>query len=540
MDVQRPTPTAAERYDPVPLDLVHGTFSSHPPWVVDPEAMPWLDGLDQVRRRVRRSVPRLLAPRRFPPGRRVGLTVWALGSAVAGWWMSGRRRGGSASKADLSRRIRVAMERLGPTYIKLAQILSAGEGLFPAELTDEMKHCRDRVTPEPFEVVLSTLRRELGREPGEVFAEIDPVAKAAASIAQVHEARLVTGEEVVVKVQRATVGERVGDDLRVLAWLAPHLVGRIPVAALANPPALVEMFASTISEELDFRLEAENLLDVARVLRELGQDDWVIPRPHPVLVSPRMLVMERVGGFAFEDVAGMTNAGVDTHAVVRNVMIAFLESATLYGVFHGDFHGGNLFVQDDGRVALLDFGITARMTDRERAAFLRLMVGGTTNNIRLQMSAMRDLGALPPDTDLDAVIADLGLTEPVVDPTSLTQEELLAEVQRITKALLAYGARMPKVLMLFVKNMIFLSSMIEHLAPDIDVIGEVTQIGLRFAIEHGQRIASESGVTLEAADVDMAGLKASLGLEPDTDSITYAQLRKRRELILKRMGGTEP
>lgn len=523
--------------EPLPLDLRHGTFSTDPPWLVDPDAMPWRAGLDGVRRQVEATVPKLVAPRRLPPGRRVGRTLWALGRAVGGWRLFGRSRGGSASKADLSRRLRLAIEDLGPTYVKLAQILSAGEGLFPDELVAEMKRCRDRVTPEPFENVLSTLRAELGRDPAEVFAHIDPDALAAASVAQVHRARLRTGQDVVIKVQRSTVGERVGDDLRVLAWLAPYLVGRIPVASLANPPALVELFARTISEELDFRLEAMNLLDVARVLRQLDQTDWVIPRPHPDLVSPRMLVMERVEGFALEDVAGMREAGIDTHRVVRNVMVAFLESATLYGLFHGDFHGGNLFVQDDGRVALLDFGITARMTDLERTAFLRLLVGGTTNDLRVQMEAMRDLGALPPDTDVAAVIGELGLDGPVVDPTTLTQEQLLDEVQRMTRALLAYGARMPKVLMLFVKNMIFLSSMIEHLAPDLDIIAEVQQIGMRFAIEHGSRIAAESGLTLGTDDVDVRGFKASLGLEPDVDTITYAELRRRRELILKRMGG---
>jgi ubiquinone biosynthesis protein len=501
--------------------------------------MPWREGLDDVRRRVRATVPRLVARRRLPPGRRVGRTVWSLGRAVGGWRLRGRRRGGSESRADLSRRLRIGIEELGPTYIKLAQIISAGDGLFPDELVAEMKRCRDQVAAEPFEVVLETLRGELGRDPSDVFAQIETEALAAASVAQVHRATLLDGTDVVVKVQRATVGQRVGDDLRVLAWLGPMLVGRIPVAALANPPALVELFAHTISEELDFRLEAQNLLDVARVLRELGQTDWVVPRPHPDLVSPRMLVMERVEGFAFEDVAGMKGAGVDTHQVVRNVMVAFLESATLHGLFHGDFHGGNLFVQPDGKVALLDFGITARMSDHERIAFLRLLVGGTTNDIRAQLEAMRDLGALPPDTDIRAVIVDLGFDRPVVDPTTLSQEELLEEVQRITKALLAYGARMPKVLMLFVKNLIYLSSMIEHLAPDIDMIREVQLIGMRFAIEHGSRIAAESGMTLRASDVDTTGFKASLGLDSDVDTITYAELRRRRELILKRMGGRE-
>ena len=130
-------------------------------------------------------------------------------------------------------------------------------------------------------------------------------------------ATLRTGEEVVVKVQRPRVGELVHADLRVMAWLAPLLVGRIPIAALANPPALVELFAETITEELDFRLEAQNMLDIAAVFAELGQRSYVIPRPHPELVTPRVLVMERLTGFAFDDVVGMQGADIDTEAVVQ-------------------------------------------------------------------------------------------------------------------------------------------------------------------------------------------------------------------------------
>src|SRR5690606_15293479 len=139
----------------------------------------------------------------------------------------------------------------------------------------------------------------------------------------------------------------------------------------------VELFAETITEELDFRLEAENMLDVARSLRHLGQDTFVVPRPHPTLVTRRVLVMERLDGFRFEDVAGMRAAGVDTAAVVRAGMIAFLEGCMLEGIFHGDLHGGNLFVRPDGRTALLDYGITARMSVAERHAFLRLLMSAS-------------------------------------------------------------------------------------------------------------------------------------------------------------------
>lgn len=473
----------------------------------------------------------------MPPGGRLVITVRWLGGAIAMWRLRGRRRGGTESKADLAKRLRSAAEKLGPTYIKLAQIISAGEGVFPDELVNELKKCRDQVVPESFEVVRETLAQELGRPLEDIFDWISPEAIAAASVAQVHEARLRTGEQVVIKVQRSTVGKRVGDDLRVLAWLAPFLVGRIKVTSLANPPALVELFAETISEELDFRLEAQSLLDVARVLRDLDQKDWVIPRPHPVLVSPRMLVMEKVTGFAFEDVAGMRDSGIDTHAVVRNVMVAFLESATLHGIFHGDFHGGNLFVQPDGKIALLDFGITGRMDPFKRRAFLRVLMGASSNDVKTQLEGLRDLGALPRDADLDAVIADLGLDGPPMDPTKLTQDQLLEEVQRVVKALLGYGARMPKELMLFVKNMIYLSSMIGQLAPDIDLLAEIQGIAMHFATTHALQLATDSGIVVDPDGIDMTGVKASMGLEAEVDSITWAELRARRELIIKRMGG---
>ena len=524
---------------PDPIDLAHGTFSSSPPWLIVPDQIQWNVGLDEVRRSTRSAVPKLVRSKRLPPVGRLAITARYLGLGVAKWYFGKRREGGSASKADLSVRLRTAAEVLGPTYIKLAQIISAGEGVFPDELVEELKQCRDKVTPEPFETVMATLRSELGRDPDEIFEWISPTAIAAASIAQVHEARLHTGEEVVVKVQRSTVGQLVGQDLRVLSWFSPFLVGRIPVTALANPPALVELFAETITEELDFRLEAQNLLDMARVLRDLGQTDWVVPRPHPDLVSPRMLVMEKVTGYAFDDVVGMKDAGIDTHAVVHNVMVAFLESATLHGIFHGDFHGGNLFVQDDGKVALLDFGITGRMDEFRRRAFLRLMMGATANDLMVQMESMRDLGALPADADLEAVIRDLGLDDDVVDPTTLTQEELLNEVQRVVKAMLGYGAKLPKELMLYTKNMIFLSSMIGHLAPDIDLIAEVQQIAMHFAMRHGAQLAQDSGMIVDESSIDLTGVKASLGLEADVDSLTWSELRERRELIMKRMGGRE-
>jgi ubiquinone biosynthesis protein len=521
-----------------PHDRSWGAFSEAAPWVLERGAMPWLRRADELRHTARGEVPALTRPRRLPPGSRVGTVVVHLARAIVPWMWRKRRdayAGPEVGRADLSHRLRVAAEALGPSYIKLGQIISAGEGLFPSELVDEFKKCRDQVPAEPFETVRLTIEEDLGCRIDDVFEFVDRAPLAAASIAQVHAARLRTGEDVVVKVQRPEVSRLVHHDLRAMAWIAPHLVGRIPVAALANPPALVELFAETIVEELDFRLEAANMLDIAHVLHDLGQEGYVVPRPHPSLVTRRVLVMERLSGFNFDDVAGMQDAGIDTEAVIRTGMIAFMEGAMIHGIFHGDLHGGNLFVMPDGRTALLDFGIVARLSQQRRLAFLRMMLGAMTNDVRGQMAALRDLGALPHDTDLDAVIRDLGLDRPPIDPTTLTGDEMVKEVQRVVKALLGYGAKLPKELMLYVKNMVFLDGAIARLAPDLDILAEVAAISMVFAQRHGERISHELGIDAANVEFDFDGVKAGFGLESDVDSLTYRELQERRQLIQRRM-----
>jgi ubiquinone biosynthesis protein len=519
-------------------DTAFGAFTDTGPWVLDLDRIRWKRGLDRLRADVQARLPELTRPRRVPPGFRVVTTVRHLGLAVAIWAGKERRLGGSIKVAGISRRLREAAEELGPTYIKLGQILSSGEGIFPEELVAEFKKCRDQVPAEPWDVVARVVEEELGARIDTVFASFERTPLAAASIAQVHRATLLDGTEVVVKVQRPSVAKRVHQDLRVLAWLAPFLVGRIPVSALANPPALVELFAEMICEELDFRLEAENMLDVARTFAELDQRGYVVPRPHPELVTRRMLVMEKLEGFKFEDVAGMKGAGVDTEGVVRTGMIGFMEGALIHGIFHGDLHGGNLFVLPDGRTALLDFGIVARLPEAKRLAFLGLLVAAANSDVKGQLGALRDLGALPPDVDLRKMIDELGLEGPVVDPTTMTGDELTHEIQKTVKALLGYGAKMPKELMLFVKNMVFLDGAIATLAPDLDIFAEVAAISMTFAEKHGERIMAELGMSFEAGwQPDISGFKASIGVDDSVDSLTYKDLQDRRRKVQENLQG---
>jgi ubiquinone biosynthesis protein len=519
-----------------PPDLSVGAFSDHPPWLVEPADLPWRIGLDLVREATRATVPQLVRRRRFPPWRRIVRVSAILGCAIAGWFLVDRPKHESRSRAGLAHRLRLAFQRLGPTYIKLGQILSSGEGIFPPELVGEFKGLRDRVPAESFETVRACVEADLGRPLGEVFAEFSPEPVAAASIAQVHRARLSTGEAVVVKVQRPRVADRVRDDLAVMSFLAPHLVGRIPIAVLANPPALIELFAETIVEELDFRLEAENMLDVAAAIAAADQRTIVVPRPHPRLVTPRVLVMERLDGFAWDDVGGMRDAGIATEAVMRAAIVSFLEGVMLFGVFHGDLHGGNLFVLPDGRVALLDFGITGRLDEAHRLAFLRLVMGATMNDVRSQVAALRDLGALAADADLDQVIIDLGLDGPPQDLAETAPDDLTRQLRELTRHLLAYGVKLPKELMLFVKNILFLDGVVAVFAPDVDLLGEVVEVAGYFAARYGDRIARELGIDPSLAGADLDGVRAAIGVSAGTERISYRELQARRETVRRKIG----
>ncbi len=529
MDTSQTTSADVKRY----------SFTDRGPWVVDPDAITWNRDLDVLRAKTRKEADVLARPPRTPPFARIARTGADLGSAIIGWQLLDKRKGDIASKKGVSRRLRKSFERLGPTYIKLGQILSAGEGIFPEELVEEFRLCRDEVPAEPFDDVRRVIEQDFGRPLGRVFAEIETSPMAAASIAQVHRAKLLTGEEVVVKVQRPGIDESIRQDLRAMSWVAPKLIGRIPVSALANPPAIVELFADTIVEELDFRLEAGNMLDIAEILAATDQRAIIVPRPHPELVTRRVLVMEQLHGYNFDDVESIKKADIDTKAVIRAGMISTLEGAMLHGVFHGDLHAGNMLLDESGRVCLLDFGITGRLDEKQRVGFIRLLMGGVTNDITMQFEALRDLGALPPDTDIQAVIKDLGVDQPPKDPVQMSAHELVEEIREVVKKLVAYGARMPKELMLFVKDLLFLDAAIATLAPDLDLIAETFQIAQYIAQRHGERLASEAGTKADT-EINLDGFKASFGLDSSVETLTYADLQERRKIIRERLESNRP
>jgi ubiquinone biosynthesis protein len=520
-----------------------GAFTDDGPWVVDPDDMPWRAGIDALRERAARRVPEMIRPRRLPPGR--GATV-ALKLAVTTvpWVVRNRKRmGDPAAQADLAALLRPAFESLGATFIKLGQLIASAEGMIPDAWVTEFKLCRDRVPAETFAHVRAVIEGDLGRSIEELFAEFDPVPLAAASIAQVHTARLHTGEEVVVKVQRPNIDRIVPLDIATMAWIAPIVEKRAPQAAVANLPAYIELFAETIVEELDFRLEAQNMLDIARVLAATEQRSVVVPRPHPQLVTRRVLVMERLHGYGVDDGAAMATAGVDPSPVYRALMVAFLEGAMIHGVFHGDLHGGNMMVTASGRPALFDFGITGRFPEIKRQALLGLMMTMASQDARTLLRHFRDLGGFPPNADIDQIAVELKLDELMTqNPNDLSPEAMALQMRETMKRLVAHGAKLPKEMFLYMKGMVYLNGAITNLAADVDMFAEMAHLYELFTTTHAGH--------LEDLDIDLAAMPDASGFTDlmreqmgvDAEKMTFKEMQvaqaERREQMRAAMKKT--
>jgi predicted unusual protein kinase regulating ubiquinone biosynthesis (AarF/ABC1/UbiB family) len=397
-------------------------------------------------------------------GRRVMKTGWVALKALA---VAGAGRASGAEDAAPAA-VRQAFEELGPTYIKLGQLVASSHGMFPERYCQEFRKCLDRVKPFSYEEVQRTVRAELGREPSDVFAWIDHEPLASASIAQVHAARLFDGQEVVIKVQRPNIKAIVESDLRVLRLVAK--AGKfLPHGELANPEGIVEDFDASIHEELDFRLEAESMRLFNRIMAERGQTRVAAPRVIDDLSTERVLVMERFFGHRVDDVEKLRSAqDVETQLLLG--MRAWFQCLILHGFFHGDVHAGNLMALSDGRVGFLDFGIVGRFSpERRRQVTDYLLAFATGDFVRLAetMVAMGSIDAA--GIDMDALASDLrGAYEPI-----LTNEAAPAKYADIIPTILRtgvkHGMRLPRDFVLVAKQMVYFDRYAKLLAPGLNV-----------------------------------------------------------------------
>jgi ubiquinone biosynthesis protein len=266
--------------------------------------------------------------------------------------------------------LRMTLGELGATFIKLGQVLSTRPDLVPPEYVAQLAKLQDAAPPVPFEQISEIVYAELGQPPETLFAAFDPQPMASASIGQVHAAQLKTGHAVVVKVQRPGVAEQVARDLEILAGMAAWAEARTDFGRDYNVAALVEEFAFSLRNELDYRREGQN---ADRFRRNLAGDSGAhIPRVYWEFSTERVLTLERVSGLKIADMQALDTAGIDRHALAQNAVRLMLREVFEFGFFHADPHPGNFFVHPDGAIALIDFGMVGRLDDRLQTALLRV------------------------------------------------------------------------------------------------------------------------------------------------------------------------
>jgi predicted unusual protein kinase regulating ubiquinone biosynthesis (AarF/ABC1/UbiB family) len=365
--------------------------------------------------------------------------------------------------------MREAFEELGPTYVKLGQLVASSQGLFPEPYCREFRKCLDRVRPFPYEDVHRIVRAELGRDPEEVFASIDPEPLASASIAQVHAAKLHDGQDVVIKVQRPKIGEIVEADLRVLR-LGARALAMFPRADLANPVGVVEDFQETIRAELDFRREADHMREFNRIMGDRGQARVAAPRVVGELSTERVLVMERFFGHRVDDVEKLRASKVDAEEQLLRGMRAWFQCMILHGFFHGDVHAGNLMALDDGRVGFLDFGIIGRFSRERREQVTDYLVAFATGDFPKLANVMVAMGSVERDRiDIEALAKDLAASyEPLLSSAASPAKyaDIIPEIMRTG---VKHGMRMPRDFVLVVKQMVYFDRYAKLLAPNLNV-----------------------------------------------------------------------
>ncbi len=469
------------------------------------ELMSWSEraaahDLEHVRRQLEREAAALARPRLWPDTiGALATTAWRVAATAAPeapfhlLSAAAAASGLPIAPPQASERAIDGAQRLvragGPTYIKLGQFIASADGLLPPEWVRAFAWCRDDAPPLPDGVARAVVDRELGADAGLAWFDERPLA--AGSIGQVHRARLADGRAVVVKVRRPGLRRRLRSDVEALALAAVAAQRLHPAVAAANLPGFIELFAQLALQELDFRLEALNLTQSTAIFAARGLDYVRIPQPLDGLVTERVLVMEEVAGVSYDKATLATPQ--DGERLLQLAIRGVLETTILDGLFHGDLHAGNVLLDADGGFALVDFGICGRFDDRQRAGLVRYLLAFAAGDAEGQVRAMQHFGAIPPDADVRAIGAQLQVALDRLDSRvdgAVTFDRLGDTLGRLLRVLAANGFAMPKDLVLFFKNLLYLGSFAAAVAPRTDLFAQITALLGAIGEEHGAALAA--------------------------------------------------
>jgi ubiquinone biosynthesis protein len=368
---------------------------------------------------------------------------------------------------EAPQRARLAFEQLGPTFVKLGQILASREDLLPLAWTTELARLHSNVAPVPFDDLLPQMHQALGRSPFEVFGKVERKPYAAASIAQVHRATLASGTPVVLKIRRPGIETKIDADLRILDHLA-HLVEReMPELRRYRPVELVGQLRASLERELDLATEARNM---ERFARNFADDvNILVPRVYSEWTSSTMNVQEHVEGIRGNDLLAIETAGLDRKALAARGADAVLKMILVDGFFHADPHPGNLMFLPGNRIAFIDFGMVGRLSPARRRQIVDLLAGLLGHDEEAMLEVLLDWRG-DDAVDEARLAADLG--DFAFDYADMSFKELKigALLHRISAILREHGIVLPTDLALLFKALMTLDGLGRQYDPEFRLI----------------------------------------------------------------------
>ncbi len=369
---------------------------------------------------------------------------------------------------DVYRRIRLAIEELGPTYVKLGQILSVRRDVLPAPLIQELLMLTDKVKTVPYEDIQQVIQETCGEEDEFcIFVDHEPIA--GASMSQVHRATLTDGSQVVFKVQRPDIRELIEIDLTILENLAERVENSLPYLRPFNPRGLIEEFSKQMRKELDFVLDGKNAETIALNMKDIS--GVMIPKIYWEHSGPRLLVMEYIEGVRIDDVEELK----EKHDLKRLAEVgfeAYLKQVFIDGFFHGDPHPGNLLVNDEGQIVFLDFGMVGILRPERRLAYSRVFYAIISNDSDMLIDTLEDLGVKIDPDDTENFKDEMYVIYKETENYELAQFSFRDTMNTLTSILHRYKIMMPRSFMLMIKVITMIGDVGSQLDPEFDIIGK--------------------------------------------------------------------
>jgi ubiquinone biosynthesis protein len=387
-------------------------------------------------------------------------------------------------------RVRMVLEELGPTYIKLGQILSMRQDLVPMEYIREFSRLQDDVQPFGFADVEKVIKEELGSEIKDIFEFFEETPIAAASIGQVHRAGLKSGEEVAVKVQRPGIRKIIEADLDIMYSIAGFAEEHIPEARLYRPLETIEEFESTIIAEMDYTQEGRN---AQRFANNFRNDPLIyIPKVYWDYTGTKVLTLEYIEGVKsslFEDHEGY---GTDRKRIARTIIEAFMQQVYEDGFFHADLHSGNVFIMKDARIALLDFGMAGFLSPDMRSLLIDELIAITKGDTKLYIELLRDMGSIGDEVDVRSLKVDIDHLLYRYYGRSVKQLDTAAILQEMIGVLRKHRVRVPSNVALLSKGAMTVEGFSALMDPGINM-AEIAEPFARKAMKKRFQLSSITG-----------------------------------------------